>query len=147
MRVSWLIPFTAGMFVVPMLYGVIGDDARNQIDGLALSLRTKFQASFPLSDNTREPVGNDSAPRAGLQNPQGERGPSNKAEPPDERRAPDAARPKTDGDVGSPGKKGAPAVQGSNIAPVPSPVPGAERSERKPGDSGARPEPRERWPR
>ena len=82
MRVSWLIPFTAGMFVVPMLYGVIGDDARNQIDGLALSLRTKFQASFPPSDNTREPVGNDSAPRAGLQNPQSERGPSNKAESP-----------------------------------------------------------------
>ena len=46
MRVSWLIPFTAGMFVVPSLYGVIGDDARNHIDGLALSLRTQFQSQL-----------------------------------------------------------------------------------------------------
>ena len=76
MRVSWLIPFTAGMFVVPTLYGVIGDDARNHIDGLALSLRTQFQASFPPRDNTSAPVVNDSAPRAGLQGPQGERGPA-----------------------------------------------------------------------
>ena len=78
MRVSWLIPFTAGMFVVPTLYGVIGDDARNHIDGLALSLRTQFQASFPPRDNTSAPVVNDSAPRAGLQGPQGERGPRTK---------------------------------------------------------------------
>ena len=137
MRVSWLIPFTAGMFVVPMLYGVIGDDARNHIDGLALSLRTQFQASFPPSDNTRAPVVNDSAPRAGLQGPQGERGPSNKAESPVEGRAPDVATPKADVEVGSPGGRGTPAVQGSNIAPVPGPAPGAERSERKSGDSGA----------
>ena len=137
MRVSWLIPFTAGMFVVPTLYGVIGDDARNHIDGLALSLRTQLQASFPPRDNTSAPVVKDSAPRSGLQGPQGERGPSNKAESPVEGRAPDVATPKADVEVGSPGGRGTPAVQGSKVAPVPGPAPSAERPERNSGDPSA----------
>ena len=129
MRVSWLIPFTAGMFVVPTLYGVIGDDARNHIDGLALSLRTQFQASFPPRDNTSAPVVNDSAPRAGLQGPQSERGP-NKAESPVEGRAPDVTTPKADVEVDSPGGRG------TKVAPVPGPPPVAERPERNSGDPG-----------
>ena len=137
MRVSWLIPFTAGMFVVPTLYGVIGDDARNHIEGLALRLRTQFQANLPPRDDASAPVVKDLAPRPGLQGLQGEGGTANKAEAPVEGRAPVDPTPKADAEVGSPGGMGAPAIQGGKAAPVPGPAPGAERPERNSRDPDA----------
>ena len=127
MRVSWLIPFTAGMFVVPTLYGVIGDDARNHIEGLALRLRTQFQANLQPRDNFSAPVVKDSAPRPDLQGPK----------PPVEGRAPDDPTPKADAQVSSPSGRGTPAIQGDKVAPVPGPAPGAERPERNSRDPDA----------
>ena len=60
-----------------------------------------------------------------------------KSKSPVKGRAPDVATPKADVEVDTPGGRGTPAVQGSNVAPVPGPAPGAERSERKSEDSGA----------
>ena len=117
MRVSWLIPFTAGMFFIPALYGVIGDYARNQIEDLALRLRTQFQASLT------SPVGKVSNPHPGTLGPHGEQGTSNKVQAPVEGRTLGIARPKADPDD-DPG-----------VAPIPNLAPG--KPEKNLGNSGA----------